>query len=351
MKKLINLSLCVFLFAAVLLSACSSGNTPSETPTTTQASTEASTTQESAATDTLDKYPEKPIVTVVAWAPGGATDLMVRAIAKSFKNYSNGQPLLVTNLEGGASVQGVAEYLTFDPNGYNMLTWATAQTVKTHMQKTPYSALDFKPVSSFVSDSPYILVSAKSPFKTVADLVKYAKDNPGKLTIGNSGAGGGNHLAALQFSRAAGIEANHIAYAGGGPSAQATLSGEVDCSMNVPAEGLASVESGDLRMLTILSEKRSAYFPDVPTAKESGIDVVNIQTRGFVLHKDTPDGVAQKLESIFKQLVTDEEFKKTLAGLNMNIQFMGIDEYGAALKEEDTLFMEIIQANKLGDRY
>ena len=347
MKKIINLSLCIILFIAAPLSGCQ-GAPSSSAPVTSTAPTESSS---GTAPAVSDKYPEKPVVAVVAWAPGGATDLMVRAVGKAFKTYSDGQPMLVTNLEGAASVQGVTEYTTFQPDGYNVLTWATAQTVKTHMQETPYSTLDFQPICSFVCDSPYILVKADSPFKTVSDLIEYAKANPGKLTMGNSGAGGGNHLAALQFSIAAGIEVNHIAYTGGGPSAQATLSGEIDCSMTVPAEGLANVEEGELRMLCILAEERSLFFPDVPTAKESGIDVINLQTRGFVIHKDAPAGVAEKLEAICKKIYEDADFQKTLKDLNMNVKFMGIDEYGAALAAEDELYKGIIQSAKLGDKY
>lgn len=276
---------------------------------------------------------------------------MARAVAASFKDYANGQPLVISNVEGGSSVQGVTEYLGYEADGYNLLSWATAQTIKTHMQETKYSIDDFQPVANMVSGNPYILVRTDSPFGTVADLVEYAKANPGKLTIGNSGAGGGNHLAALQFCLATGIEANHIGYDGGSASAQATLSGEVDCSVNVPAEGLTSVEAGDLRMLCLLAEERSEFFPDVPTAKELGFDVVNNQDRGFVIHKSVPMETVKKLEAIFKQVSEDEAFKKQAKELNMEVKFLGIDDYTAALKAEDAMYKEIIQANSLGDKY
>jgi len=295
-------------------------------------------------------YPTMPVTALVSWAPGGASDLLTRTIANHFNEFA-GQPMIVNNIDGGASVVGVTEYMGYESNAYNVLFWATAQTIKTQMQVTPYAATDFQAVASFTFDSPYILVNKDSPFQTLQDLVEYAKANPGKLTMGNSGAGGGNHLAALQFGIAAGIEINHIPYGGGGASAQGAMAGEVDCSMNVPPEGIAQIESGDLRVLAVLSAERSPFFPDVPTAKESGYDAVNEQARGFVVHKDTDPAIVAKLEEIFRNISEKEEFQKAVADMTMNAKFMNAEEYGAAIAAEDELYKGIIQENGLGDRY
>lgn len=298
----------------------------------------------------LDNYPAQPVNAVVPWGVGGGADLIFRAVGGYFSQYAD-ENMLINNLEGASSVQGVTEYTTMNADGYNLITWGTAQTIKTHMQETSYWVTDFEPIASFVSDSPYILVRSDSQFDTLNDLIDYAKANPGKLTIGNSGAGGGNHLAAIQFAMAAGIDVNHIAYGGGSASAQATLGGEVDCSMNMPSEGIASVEAGDLKMLTILSEERSKFFPDVPTAKEEGLDVVNEQMRGVLIHKDAPEGVTEKLEEIFEELAKDPNFQKSVEDLSMNFNYLGSEEYKAALEAEDELYKGIIQENGLGDRY
>lgn len=341
------------VLAAALMTGC--GASGKETATTVAAETavseETTAVSEAKKTGDVSGYPDRPVSAVVAWKVGGGQDLMVRAVAATFKEYANGQPLVVSNVEGGSSVQGVTEYLGYEEDGYNLLSWGTAQTIKTHMQETKYSVDDFQPVANMVSGNPYILVRRDSPFETVSDLVEYAKANPGKLTIGNSGAGGGNHLAALQFCLATEIEANHIGYDGGSASAQATLSGEVDCSFNIPSEGLTSVESGELRMLCLLAEERSKFFPDVPTAKELGFDVVNNQDRGFVIHKSVPKEVVEQLESIFKKISENEGFKKQAEELNMEVRFLGTEDYTAALKEEDAMYKELIQLNKLGEKY
>lgn len=301
--------------------------------------------------DPLANYPDKPITLIVPWGVGGASDLLMRAVSNVYPKYSGGQQLVIKNVNAAASVQGVVEYTGLRPDGYSLLFWATAQSIKTQMTKTPYEALDFEPIFAAVNDSPYILVHADSPFKTVNDLVAYAKANPGKLTMGNSGSGGGNHLAALQFEIAAGIDVNHIPYGGGALSAQATLAKEIDCSMNVPAEGQSNVAAGQLRMLAILSEERMPAFPNVPTAKEMGIDAVNQQARGIMIHRDAPEGMAEKLADIFKQCVEDPDFKQALVDLSMNRQWLDGAGYEQLIATEVELYKGIIQANNLGDRY
>ena len=353
------------MLAAAMLAGCSSNasgtgeTSAAASQEATEAATEAAETEAEAeepaaseeASGTNSEYPERPVTAVVAWGVGGGQDLMVRTVANYFKDYANNQSMVISNIEGGSSVQGVTEYIGYEEDGYNLLSWATAQTIKTHMQETNYSVSDFQPVCNIVSGNPYILVRADSEFETVNDLVEYAKANPGALTIGNSGAGGGNHLAALQFCLEAGIEATHIGYESGSASAQATLSGEVDCSMNVPSEGLANVESGELRMPCILAEERSDFFPDVPTAIEEGINVVNQQNRGFVIHKSVPAEIVQRLEEIFKQIAEDENFQAQAKDLEMEVKWMGTEEYAEYLAQEDELYKGIIQSNGLGDKY
>ncbi len=364
MKKTMKKATCM-LMAAMVLTACG-GSGGSSAPATTAAPSapeKAGTPEETTAAAAPDQaaaggtafdassFPSAPVTLVVPWKVGGGSDVSARAAANVFKNFTGGQPLVVSNIEGGSGVQGVSEYLTYEPSPYSLLSWATAQTIKTHMQDTKFSALDFRPVCGFVADSPYILVRTDSQFETIGDLVEYAKANPGVLTIGNSGTGGGNHLAALQLCLATGIEVNHIAYEGGAASSSAVLSGEIDCSMNMPAEGLASVEAGELRMLCLFAENRSEFWPDVPTAKESGIDVVNNQTRGVVINKDVPEEAAKALEAIFEQACQDESFKQSLKDLNINGVWLDAEAYGKTIEEENALYQEIVKSNGLGDKY
>ena len=299
-----------------------------------------------------ENFPSRPVTVIVPWAMGGASDLLFRAVAAHFPRYAHGQPLIIRNVPGAGSVVGVTEFMSARADGYTILMWATANTIRTHMARVPYEATDFRALFSAVEDSPYILVHRDSPFQTVHDLVAYARANPGRLTIGNSGTGGGNHLAALQFSIAAGIEVNHIPFEGGGPSALATLAREIDASINVPAEGLASVDAGELRILAIIGDRRMPAFPNVPTTVEMGINVVNIQTRGAVIHNTVSEGIVQRYNEIFRQIVANPDFQENLRNnLRANPIFADSDTYQRMIAEESELYRNIIQANRLGDRW
>ena len=296
-------------------------------------------------------FPERPVTCIVGWAAGGGSDMITRAVANAFRKYANDQPMLVTNVEGGAGVVGTAEFMGYPQDGYTILSWATAQTIKAHMQVVEYDTLEWAPLGSFTMDSPYVLVRKDSPFQTLGDLVTFAKENPGVLTIGNAGTGGGIHLAALQLCMAADIDVTHIPYSGGSGAAQGLASGEVDATFNMPPEGLALIESGDLRILAISSRERSPFFPEVPTAIESGYDFVNEQYRGFVVTKEVPQEVVDAFVSIFRQISEDEDFKAAIADINMNAYFLDGQEYAQALKDEDALYAQLIQEAGIGDRY
>jgi tripartite-type tricarboxylate transporter receptor subunit TctC len=265
--------------------------------------------------------------------------------------YSGNQPQLVKNIPGAAGVVGITEYLTEKPDGYNVLTWNGAQTIKTHVSKVDYSALDFKPVIKLISNYTYILVQDSSPFKTLKDFVDYAKAHPGEVTMGHAGTGGGGHLASILFCKAAGIEVNFVPFGGGGPAAQGLLSGQTMVSMNIPPEGLTNIEAGQLRALATMSPERLAQLPDVPTTREAGVDAIYFQSRGVVVHQDTPDAIVQRLHDIYKQCLEDPIVQKKYYDMIISITYAGPEEYGKEIAEEDKMFEQIIKDNKIGDRY
>jgi tripartite-type tricarboxylate transporter receptor subunit TctC len=121
--------------------------------------------------------------------------------------------------------------------------------------------------------------------------------------------------------------------------------------MNVPAEGLAFVDSGDLRILAIIGDKKMAAYPNVPTTVEMGLNVINKQTRGAVILKTVPDGIARRFEAIFKQICADPEFQTALRNLSMNPLYADGATYDKMIADENELYKKIIQDNKLGDRY
>lgn len=296
-------------------------------------------------------FPSKPVTCYVPWGAGGGSDVVFRTLGSVFQDYSGGQPQLVKNVPGSASVTGVTEYMSVKPDGYNVLTWNGAQTIKTHMLNTPYEADEFKPVIKCISNYTYILVPYDSPFQTINDLVDYAKANPGRLTMGHAGTGGGGHFSLIRFSMAAGIELKDVPFKGGGPAAQGLLAGDTETSMNIPPEGLSNVKGGQLRALCVLAPERLEQLPDVPTAREMGIDVVYFQSRGVVVHKDTPDAVVQRLHDIYKKTLEDPEVIQKFYDMLISVTYAGPEEYGKEIVEESAMFKKVIMENGLGDRY
>jgi tripartite-type tricarboxylate transporter receptor subunit TctC len=298
------------------------------------------------------KFPERPVTAHVPWGVGGGSDIVFRTVGEMFTKHSGGQPQLIKNVPGAAGAVGIVEYMKLaKPDGYDVMTWAGAQTIKTHVSKVDYSVADFKPVIRLISNYTYILVQNSSPFKNLKDFVDYAKANPGKVNMGHAGTGGGAHLSCILFNAAAGIEVTYVPFGGGGPAAAGLLAGQTMVSMNIPPEGLSNVEAGQLRALANLSPKRLAQLPNVPTAKEQGFDVVYFQSRGLVTHKDTPDDIVQKLHDIYKKALEEESVKKKFYDMVTEVTYAGPAEYGKELIEEDKLFERIIKEHKIGDKY
>lgn len=296
-------------------------------------------------------FPDKPVEAIVPWAAGGGGDVVFRAIASVFPKYANGQPLLIKNIPGAAGMPGIIEFLKAKPDGYTVAHWNGAQTIKTHMTQTPYKATQFKGVANIVNDSFWMLVPADSKFKSVKDLVDYAKANPGDVTIGNAGIGGGNYFASVMFETTTGIDITQVPFQGGGPLITGLVSGQVDVSSNVVPEGSNNIHSGQIRVLAVFAPERLKSFPDAPTAREQGLDIVLSQYRGVVAPADTPDDIVLQLEAIFKKVTEDPEFIKQINDLGANIEFLPGAAYAKTIAADSENYLKVIKEKKLGDIY
>jgi tripartite-type tricarboxylate transporter receptor subunit TctC len=296
-------------------------------------------------------FPNKPVQIMVAWAAGGGADLVTRSIAALFPKYANGQPLIVTNMGGAAGVPGTSQFMKEAPDGYWVMLWNMADVVKTHMDNVPYTATSFVPIIKVVEANNYLNVRADAPWKTLQDFIADAKRNPGKIPLGNAGVGGGNHMGALLFEKAAGIQLLHVPFTGGGPSVTGLMSGQCDAVMNVAPEGISNAQAGQLRILAVFDTKRFDTFPDVPTAKEAGLDLVLDQWRGIVAPPGTPDNIVQALHDIFKKCVEDPEFIAKMKELNATPAYANSKDFGALVTAADKKYEEIVRTNKMGNKY
>lgn len=292
-------------------------------------------------------YPSKTVEATVGWSAGGGGDIVFRALAEVFPKYANGQTMVIKNVAGASGITGAVEFLDAPADGYAIMHWNNATMAKTHLSDTPITGADtFKTVCQIVSSYNYIVVKADSKYQTLNDLISDVKANPKTVTCGNAGAQGGNHLAALLFEQATGIEMVHVPYSGGGPAITGLLAGEVDCVMANAPEGITNVENGQLRILAVFSENRYSSFPEVPTAKEEGVDCVLPQWRTVVVPKDTPDAIVEKLAAIIKSCCEDSTFIDKMTSLSVEVTYKNPTDATAFMKSEDARFAELAKTLK-----
>lgn len=290
-------------------------------------------------------FPEKEIQIIIPWAPGGATDLVFRALAASTEKYL-GQAVVIVNKAGGGGAVGYVEGMKAMPDGYTLVTAVTPLTILPHQVKTAFTYKDFEPIINVVQDPAMFLVRSDAPWKDVKEFLDQAKKNPGMISVGNSGAGGGVHLIALAFEKAMGVKFNHIPFSGGGPSVTALLGGHINAVSVSPPEGISQVQAGKLRIMALFSETRFDMFPNIPTCKEQGVNFAMGQWRGLAAPKGTPPAVIQKLHDAFKKGMEDAGFKKNAKDMAVNLEYMSSSELGKTMAADHEFYGKLVKEIK-----
>jgi tripartite-type tricarboxylate transporter receptor subunit TctC len=290
-------------------------------------------------------FPTKEVQILIPYAPGGATDLVFRALAASTSKYL-GKAVVVVNKAGGGGAVGFTEAAQSRPDGYTLVTAITPLTILPHQVKTAFTYKDFEPIINVVQDPAMFQVRADSPWKTLQEFLDYAKKNPGMITVGNSGAGGGVHLIALAFEKAAGVKFNQIPFAGGGPSVTALLGGHIHAVSVSPPEGIAHVKAGKLRIIALFSAKRMEAFPNVPTVREQGVNFTMGQWRGIAAPKGTPADVIKKLHDAFKQGMEDPAFVKNATDMTVQLAYWGPAEFGKVMAQDHERYAKLVEEIK-----
>jgi tripartite-type tricarboxylate transporter receptor subunit TctC len=297
-----------------------------------------------------EQYPSREIELMIPWGVGGATDVVFRTFLTVLPKYLK-VPVIIVNRPGGGAVPGYTEAMKKKPDGYYSLAWISASLTKTHMSVVPYDYRTFDPVIMLVNTPCWILVPAKSPFKNLNDLLAAAKAKPGYVTLGNAGAGGGTHMIALAFEKAAGVRFNHVPHKGGGPTVVATVGAHVDACNLSPPEGVPQMAAGQLRCIAAFSEERMKDFPDVPTAKEQGVDFVLGQWRGLAVPRGTPADRVKVLHDAFKATMDDPDLQKLAKKAGILLEYKGTEDFRRHITDQNEFYKDLIIENKLGTRY
>jgi tripartite-type tricarboxylate transporter receptor subunit TctC len=290
-------------------------------------------------------FPEKEVQIIIPWAPGGATDLVFRAVAAATAKHL-GQAVVIVNKAGGGGAVGYTEGAQAKPDGYTLTAAVTPLTILPHSVKTAFTYKSFDPVINIVSDPSMFLVRSEAPWKTMKEFLEQAGKNPGMISVGNSGAGGGVHLVALAFEKAAGVKFNHIPFSGGGPSVTALLGGHINAVSVSPPEGISQVQAGKLRIIALFAEKRFEMFPDVPTVREQGVNFTMGMWRGLVAPKGTPPAVIRKLHDAFKKGMDDPGFKKNAKDMAVNLEYLSPNDFGKLMVEDHESFGKLVREIK-----
>lgn len=275
-----------------------------------------------------EEYPERPIGMVVSYGAGGATDFQARIVSMVAGNKDLlGQPMYILNKSGAGGRVGWNWLASeADKDGYTVgaynIPHFIAQSVKGGVK---YSRDSFEPIANWGEDPAVVIVGADSQFNTMADLVDYAKKNPGKTTTSGAGLFVGHHIAALQIEKACDCKLAYIPTKGGGAAAlKAVIAGDVLAGVNNLSDAYRAREAGSVKILGVADLKRNeAFLPDVPTLKETGLDVDNssVNYRGIMVPKGTPqeviDVLAAKVPEMFKNARVAKRMKA--GGSPMNI--------------------------------
>jgi tripartite-type tricarboxylate transporter receptor subunit TctC len=286
------------------------------------------------------EYPEREITLIVPWAAGGGTDLVARFLGDLMEK-DLGKPVVVVNKPGGGGLVGFNQIAAAKPDGYTVGINTNSQILQKYSASSYLDWRVFSPIALHNYDPAAFTVKIDAPWKTIEEALAFAKANPMKMRVANSGPGAIWHVAAALLGSKVGVQFTHVPYAGGNPAAIAVAGGHVEATSASPAEAGTLVKGGKLRILAIASTKRDPLYPDVPTFKERGIDFVFGVWRCLVAPKDTPKEIITRLEKAANKAAHDPRFVEFMTKNGFGQAYMGPAE-SAALMAQDEKDMEKI---------
>lgn len=277
-------------------------------------------------------FPVRPIKYICPWPAGGSTDAVIRALADSASKIL-GQTVVVENKPGAGGLLGAVEMLSARPDGYTVTQIPQGVFRIPHMQKVAYNPLtDFTWIACLTGYTFGLVVPADSPFKTIADVVSWARSNPGRFTYGSTGTGTSPHLAVEEFAQKAGIELNHVPFKGNADNMQAVMGGHVMAASD--ATGWAPhVESGRLRLLATYGSKRTKRWPQVPTLDELGYRTVSDSPFGVCGPKGMDPAIVKVLHDAFRKTLDDPAVMTVFDRYDQTVIYMDTEQYTRFARE------------------
>ncbi len=291
-----------------------------------------------------ENYPERPIMLMVSYGAGGATDFQARIVTMTAGNEDAlGMPIAIINKPGAGGRVGWNWLATqADKDGYTLGAYNIPHFIAQSIEGgVDYSRDSFEPIANWGADPAVLVVGKDSEFNTLQDVIDYAKANPGKLTTSGAGLYVGHHIAALQMEKAGEMKLAYIPTKGGGAAAmKAVIAGDVMAGINNLSDAYRAREAGNVKILAIADLERNEFLPDVPTMKESGLDVDNssVNFRGIMVPKGIPQPIIDKLAEVVPTMFEHKKVQGKMKAGGSPMHIMTRDEVIEMwAKREETL--------------
>lgn len=290
-------------------------------------------------------YPDRPIHIVVPYTPGGAVDVLARALGSRI-TADWGQQVVVDNRPGASGSVGAQFVAQSKPDGYTLLLSTNAPlTTNVALYKLKYKPLrDFAPIILAAEGAQGLVVNPKLPVHSVADLIALAKKEPGKLRAGSSGVGTDAALALVEFDKMAGVNIVLVPYRGGVQSLTGVMSGDVQMAFSDIVPALPLIRAGKLRILATTGLKRAGAAPKLPTLNESGLNGFDITAWiGMVARHGTPKSIVDKLNFEINKIIREPEFRRQLAKTGIDLRGDSPHQFAGFLRKEIPRWAEIVK--------
>jgi tripartite-type tricarboxylate transporter receptor subunit TctC len=293
-------------------------------------------------------YPTRTITLVIPFAPGGSTSVVGRGVADKMSELL-GEKVVVDNRPGAGGTVGTKAVAKSDPDGYTLLlgytgTLAIGPSLYKNVGYDPRK--DFAPIGLIGNAPNSLVVNPSFPAKTVAELIAYAKANPGKVNFGSAGAGTASHITGEYFARSAGITLVHIPYKGTGPAMTDLLGGHIPMAFAPIPASHANVAGGKLRALAVTSTTRSSLLPDVPTMIEAGLPGFDASLYyGLVAPAGTPRPIIDKLNKALRDALASDEVKKQLLTDGTEITPGAPEAYADFIDKDEKKWSQLLKSS------
>lgn len=290
-----------------------------------------------------DSFPAaRPIEFVVLFPAGTSADVTARVLADGISRQL-GTQIVVVNRPGGGGAVGYQYAVQQAPDGHHLVWSSNAISTTFHTGVLPFDYKSFLPVARVQIETPLLFVRSEAPWKALRDILRQAKAKPGTLTVGNSGFGSHTHLSSVWLFKAAGFQVVDVPF-NAAQVVPSLLGGHVDAVVQLPGALAGHLKAGTVRALVAMSGARDPFFPDVPTAREQGMDISAELWRGVVVPKGTPPRIIARLEDAVRKTVASPEFARATEKLLVAPAFLPAAEFGRMIAREDAEIGRTVKA-------